>query len=116
MNQRGASPRRKEVWPFVAEGNCVSARKGGEQPEANEPSATQVNSIRPVTLASLLVAGEAQMTTMTSREGWRRETVPVGSRGKARKSKPKHDDREGQGCLEAEGSEGSRLKQGDLPG
>jgi len=38
-------------------------RRGGEQPEANDPSATQVNSIRPVTLASLLAKGEAQVTT-----------------------------------------------------
>ena len=78
MNQRGASPCREEVWLLVAEGNCVAARRGGEQPEANDSSATQVNSIRPVTLASLLEDGEAQVTTMTSREGWRREIVPVG--------------------------------------
>jgi len=37
-------------------------RRGGEQPEANDSSATRVNSIRPVTLASLLVNGEAQVT------------------------------------------------------
>src|SRR5580704_19589488 len=83
-NQRGASPRREEVWLLVAEGNCVAARRGGEQPEANEPSATQVNSIRPVALASLLANGEAQLTTMASKEVWRREAEPVGSRGKAR--------------------------------
>jgi hypothetical protein len=68
-DKRGVSPRREEVWPFVAEGNCVAARRGGEQPEANDPSATQVNSIRPVALASLLAQGEAQVTPTTSREG-----------------------------------------------
>ena len=26
----------KEVTTFVAEGNCVAAMRGGEQPEANE--------------------------------------------------------------------------------
>jgi hypothetical protein len=69
VDMRGGSPRREEVWPFVAEGNCVAARRGGEQPEANVSSVTQVNSIRPVALASLLVKGEAQVTPATSREG-----------------------------------------------
>jgi hypothetical protein len=69
VNQQGASPCRKEVWPFVAEGNCVAARRGGEQPEANVSSVTQVNSIRPVALASLRIQGEAQLTPATSREG-----------------------------------------------
>jgi len=68
-NKRGASPRRGEVWLLVAEGNCVAARRGGEQPEANDPSATHVNSIRPVALASLLGKGEAQVTPATSCEG-----------------------------------------------
>ena len=65
-NRRGASPRREEVWLLVAEGNCVAARRGGEQPEANDSSVTQVNSIRPVALASLRVNGEAQVTPTTS--------------------------------------------------
>jgi hypothetical protein len=69
VNTRGASPRREEVWPFVAEGNCVAARRGGEQPEANVSSVTPVNSIRPVTLASLLESGEAQVTPTTPRGG-----------------------------------------------
>jgi hypothetical protein len=68
-NKRGASPRREEVWLLVAGGNCVVARRGGEQPEAKDSSVTQVNSIRPVALASLRVNGEAQVTPMTSREG-----------------------------------------------
>jgi hypothetical protein len=69
VNQQGASPCRREVWPFVAEGNCVAARRGGEQPEAKISSVTQVNSIRPVTLASQLVHGEAQVTTSDLLEG-----------------------------------------------
>jgi hypothetical protein len=51
-----------EFWPSVTEGNCVAARRGGEQPEVNDQSATQVNSIRPVVVASLLGNGEAQVT------------------------------------------------------
>jgi hypothetical protein len=71
-------------------------RQGGEQPEANDPSATQVNSIRLVTLASLLNEGEAQVKARAS-------------------TSPNKDKREGQEWLEAEGSEGSRPKQGYLP-
>ena len=68
MSQRGESPRQKEVWPNEAEGNCVAAMRGGEQPKAKDPSVTQVNLIRSVTLASLRFQGEAQMTPTTSRE------------------------------------------------
>jgi hypothetical protein len=57
------------VWPFVAESNCVAARRGGEQLEANVSSVTTVNSIWPVVLASLLANGEAQMTTRDLMEG-----------------------------------------------
>src|ERR1700678_489921 len=113
MNQRAVSPCREEVWLLVAEGNCVAVRRGGEQPEANDSSATQVNSIRPVTLASLLVNGEAQVTIRPTGTGVPGPRRPV-TRGEARASKPKRDNREGQGWLEAEGSEGSRPKQGSL--
>ncbi len=40
-------------------GNCVVVRRGGKQPEAKEQSQTQVNSIRFMSLASLLDNGEA---------------------------------------------------------
>ena len=43
----------------AAEGNCVVARRGGEQPEADLRSQTKVNPIRPSTAASLLGNGEA---------------------------------------------------------
>ena len=43
----------------AAEGNCVAARRGGEQPEADPWSQTQVNPIRLSTAASLLASGEA---------------------------------------------------------
>ena len=49
-------------WHSVTEGNCVAARRGGEQPEVNDQSVTQVNSIRPAVVASLLGNGEAQVT------------------------------------------------------
>jgi hypothetical protein len=41
----------------VAEGNCVSARAGGEQSEAKDQPRTQVNSIRPCPLASCRTGG-----------------------------------------------------------
>jgi hypothetical protein len=50
------------LWHSVTESNCVAARRGGEQPEVNDQSVTQVNSIRPIVVASLLEAGEAQLT------------------------------------------------------
>ena len=40
-------------------GNCVAARRGGEQPETEDWSRTKVNSIRHVQRASLLAKGEA---------------------------------------------------------
>ena len=40
-------------------GNCVAARRGGEQPETEDWSRTKVNSIRQVQRASLLGKGEA---------------------------------------------------------
>ena len=43
----------------AAEGNCVAARRGGEQPEADLRSQIQVNPIRFATMASLLATGEA---------------------------------------------------------
>jgi hypothetical protein len=43
----------------AAGGNCVVARRGGEQPEADLRSQTQVNPIRFTTAASLLGNGEA---------------------------------------------------------
>jgi len=43
----------------AAGGNCVVARRGGEQPEAEGWSRTRVNSIRHVGRASLLGMGEA---------------------------------------------------------
>jgi hypothetical protein len=58
--QRGASPLQVDVLRPVTEGNCVAARRGGEQPEVNDQSATRVNSIRPSRAASLPTNGEAQ--------------------------------------------------------
>jgi len=43
----------------VTERNCVAARRGGEHREVNDQSVTQVNSIRPIVVASLLEKGEA---------------------------------------------------------
>jgi hypothetical protein len=65
---------REPVAGSVIEGNCVAARRGGEQPEVNDQSVTQVNSIRPTVVASLLLTGEAQMTHWSS-EGGNHEPV-----------------------------------------
>ena len=43
----------------AAEGNCVAAMRGGEQPEAEGRSQTKVNSIRRTNRASPLGKGEA---------------------------------------------------------
>jgi hypothetical protein len=43
----------------VTDRNCVFARGGGKQREVNDQSVTEVNSIRPGCLASLLGTGEA---------------------------------------------------------
>jgi hypothetical protein len=52
------------AWRRVAEGNCVAARRGGEQPEAKLSSQTgqqrPVNPIRPESVASLRNSGEAR--------------------------------------------------------
>jgi hypothetical protein len=52
----------RAIWCPVTDGNCVAARRGGEQPEVNDQSVTHVNSIRPTVVASLLGNGEAQVT------------------------------------------------------
>ena len=56
-------------WHLVTNGNCVAARRGGEQPEVNDQSVMQVNSIRPFVVASLLGNGEAQLTLGPHRGG-----------------------------------------------
>ena len=60
FGQGGASPFQAYALRPVTEGNCVAARRGGKQPEVNDQSVTQVNSIRPCQSASRLVNGEAQ--------------------------------------------------------
>jgi len=59
IRQRGESPLRARALRPVTEGNCVAARRGGEQPEVNGQSAGKPNAIRPETVASLLGKGEA---------------------------------------------------------
>ena len=103
MYQRGASPRREEVWLLEAEGNCVAARRGGEQPEANGSSATQVNSIRPVIATSLLAKGEVEYD-IDLRE-WTGFTSVYAV--KLDTSKPKSKYLGDGGWLEAEGSVGT---------
>ena len=57
------------TWRRVAEGNCVAARRGGEQPDANLSSQTRlprrVNPIRPEHVASLRTHGEAWSSDLT---------------------------------------------------
>ena len=80
-------------------------------PEAKVSSVTQVNSIRPVILASLLAKGEAQVTRRIPRDG--ALASEDSGRGKLDDQNP-NGHREGQGWLETEGTEGSLFKQGDL--
>lgn len=47
------------IWASAAKGNCVVARRGGEQPGADLWAGTKVNSIRRLDWASLLGKGEA---------------------------------------------------------
>jgi hypothetical protein len=48
-----------EVIAYVAEGNCVAARRGGEQPECEWIACRNTNLIRRRVVASLLMHGEA---------------------------------------------------------
>ena len=57
---RGGSPLQADALRPVSEGNCVLVTGGGKQPEEKDQSITEVNSIRPGCLASLLPSGEAQ--------------------------------------------------------
>jgi hypothetical protein len=60
----------------AAKGNCVAARRGGEQPAAEPWSQTKVNQIRLRKVASLLGIGEArrengiQSVLLPSSTGW----------------------------------------------
>jgi hypothetical protein len=56
----GCKSRQARALGSVTEGNCVAARRGGEQLEVKRRSATEVNPIRLVHVASLLPRGEAR--------------------------------------------------------
>ena len=58
IEQKGASPFQVDVSDLVAESNCVSERKGGEQLDAKHQSVTKVNSIRPSLSGSQLANDE----------------------------------------------------------
>jgi len=59
MKSTGESPSHPETSNGRgAGGNCVGARRGGEQPEANLRSQTEVNLIGSATMTSLLATGE----------------------------------------------------------
>jgi hypothetical protein len=49
----------KEVTTFVAEGNCVAARRGGEQPASERVARRMTNPFRRRDVASLPELGEA---------------------------------------------------------
>ena len=63
MNSASESLRpKRSAQRLAAEGNCVAARRGGEQPEADSQSTTEVptsvNPFRPAISTSLRVKGE----------------------------------------------------------
>lgn len=60
-------PVRRLGFDPVADRNCVVARRGGRHRKANGRSETQVNSIRPVVVASLLAKGEAEVPPQSRR-------------------------------------------------
>jgi len=87
-----SSPTR--TWRRVAEGNCVAARRGGEQPEANLSSQTglprPVNPIRPDHVASLRSSGEARSLDLIPEDSQHVESwgyVPGAWGGKAGKAR-----------------------------
>ncbi len=65
----------------AVEGNCVVARRGGEQPETEGWSPTKVNSIRHVPRASLLGKGE---TCRASGESVTVQGLPILETGRSR--------------------------------
>ena len=58
FDQKGESPFQARRYQPVVSGNCVSVRKGGEQPETNDQSVTKVNSIRPSLSGRILAIPE----------------------------------------------------------
>ena len=54
----------------VVDRNCVAARRGGEHRKTNNQSATKVNSIRPVVVASLWIEGEAHTPSLVAAMRW----------------------------------------------
>jgi hypothetical protein len=102
LGRRGVSPLQARAHRPVTEGNCVAARRGGEQPEVNFQSATQVNSIRPCRLASLRIQGEAC-------SGGSRTLMTL-----VCESKSDHGGR--WGVWRRNGQKARHMKQRDLPG
>src|SRR5258707_6979513 len=99
---RGVSPLQARALRPVTDGNCVAARRGGEEPEVNVQSATKVNSIRPCRSASLRIQGEAR-TGETRKPTTLRGSVIKRSWGR-------------WGGWRRNGRKARHMKQRDLPG
>jgi hypothetical protein len=88
----------------VADRNCVAARRGGEHRKANVRSVTQVNSIRPIVVASLQAKGEADVPQSSQQRDGNGRAVSVADVGSKTQT---HGFRHDGGCLETERREGS---------
>jgi hypothetical protein len=66
---RGCKSPRTRALGSETKGNCVAVRRGGEQLEVNRWSATEVNSIRPVSVASLPKVVKPKPKGSSSRKG-----------------------------------------------
>ncbi len=102
---RGGSPLQADALRPVSDGHCVLTTGGGKQPEENDHSVTQVNSIRPGCLASLLGNGEAQ--TCFGKPATLRDHPAGGARVSKRW-------REQSGGWRRNGPKARYIKQGDL--
>ena len=107
----------------AAEGNCVAAMRGGEQPEAQGWSQTKVNSIRRPNSASLLGKGEAcrergDPVTVQTLPGLETGRLGCGWSGNDRKGAwdKWRDRREGLTCVGVRGSIVAQHRLGLRPG
>ena len=98
-----------------AEGNCVAARRGGEQPDARKQSQTQVNSIQPVHAASLLVTGEA----CVERDPVRRHPPAIGVTGACGGGWSENASKDvcvnGESCMGRQRPRGRAMQQSEPP-
>lgn len=101
----------------MTKSNCVAVRPCGEQLEVNDQSETQVNSIRPETVASLPKSGEAQTregaTILRGRPGELKGNVQRGDNPLVKRCRGREGDwsRNGWKCWYVKQGDLSRIKR-----